>query len=84
MVGRVREHTLALACLRHGLPAVEGRGLDRLPAVVTRPFEATLAGGLADVGRAFQAVTELFVGEIEQVDADLARRIGPLLRALVP
>ncbi|WP_439377126.1 nucleotidyltransferase domain-containing protein [Amycolatopsis lexingtonensis] len=84
MVGRVREHALALACLRHGLPAVEGRGLDRLPAAVTRPFEATLAGGLDDVGRAFRAVTELFVGEIEQVDADLAGRIGPLLRALVP
>ncbi|RSD16473.1 nucleotidyltransferase family protein [Amycolatopsis eburnea] len=84
MVGRVREYTLALACLRHGLPAVEGRGLDQLPTTVARPFEATLAGGLDDLGRAFRAVTELFVNEIDQVDVDLARRIGPLLRELVP
>ncbi|WP_329051436.1 nucleotidyltransferase domain-containing protein [Amycolatopsis sp. NBC_01488] len=79
MIGRVREYALALACLRHGVPAVEGRGLDQLPADVTSPFEATLVRGLGDVGRAFHAVTELLVGEISRVDADLARRLGPLL-----
>lgn len=82
MIGRVREFALALACLRHGVPAVEGRGLDQLPADVTGPFEATLVGGLGDVDRAFHAVTELFIGEIELVDADLARRLAPLLREI--
>ncbi|MCR6487591.1 nucleotidyltransferase domain-containing protein [Amycolatopsis sp. OK19-0408] len=82
MIGRVREHALALACLRHGLPAVEGRGLDRLPASVTAPYEATLVRGLEDAARAFHAVTELFIGEIEHVDGDLARRLAPLLREL--
>jgi hypothetical protein len=31
MISGVRGHVLALACLRHGLPAVQGRGMDRLP-----------------------------------------------------
>jgi predicted nucleotidyltransferase len=82
MIGRVREYALALACLRHGVPAVEGRGLDQLPASVTAPFEATLLRGLEDGGRAFRAVTELFLGEIERVDDELAGRLAPLLREL--
>lgn len=82
MIGRVREFTLSLACLRHGVPAVEGRGLDRLPASVTSPFEATLVRALDDLGGPFRAVTELFIGEIEWVDADLAQRLAPLLREL--
>ena len=31
-VGSVRDHALALACLRHGLPAAQARGYDDLPA----------------------------------------------------
>ncbi|MEV7038936.1 nucleotidyltransferase domain-containing protein [Amycolatopsis sp. NPDC051061] len=82
MIGRVREYALALACLRHGVPAVEGRGLDQLPASVTAPFEATLLRGIEDAGRAFRAVTELLIGEIERVDNELAGRLAPLLREL--
>ncbi|MEV4148012.1 nucleotidyltransferase domain-containing protein [Amycolatopsis sp. NPDC049691] len=82
MIGRVREYALALACLRHGVPAVEGRGLDRLPADVAKPFEATLIGELRDAPRAFHAVTELFIGEIEHADTELAQRLAPLLREI--
>ena len=31
MISGVRDHALALACVRHGLPAVHGRGMDLLP-----------------------------------------------------
>jgi hypothetical protein len=31
-VGAVRDHALSLACLRHGLPAMQARGYDDLPA----------------------------------------------------
>lgn len=82
MIGRVREYALGLACLRHGVPAVEGRGLDQLPGDVTGPFEATLVAGLADLARPFRAVTELLIGEIELVDAELSQRLAPLLREL--
>jgi hypothetical protein len=40
-VGAVRDHTLSLACLRHGLPAVQGRGYDDLPYEILARFGAT-------------------------------------------
>jgi len=42
MVSGVRDHALSLACMRHSLPAVHGRGIDRLPEEVTARFEAAL------------------------------------------
>lgn len=37
-VGAVRDHALALACLRHGLPAMQARGYDDLPAQTLAQF----------------------------------------------
>src|SRR4051794_33827414 len=39
--GAVRDHALSLACLRHGLPAVQARGYDDLPAEMLTRFEGT-------------------------------------------
>src|SRR5438128_6797175 len=38
-VGAVRDHALSLACLRHGLPAVQARGYDDLSAETLARFE---------------------------------------------
>jgi hypothetical protein len=38
-VGAVRDHALSLACLRHGLPAVQARGYDDLSAETLAQFE---------------------------------------------
>jgi hypothetical protein len=38
-VGAVRDHALSLACLRRGLPAVQARGYDDLPAETLARFE---------------------------------------------
>ena len=38
-VGAVRDHALSLACLREGLPAVQARGYDDLPADTLARFE---------------------------------------------
>jgi hypothetical protein len=38
-VGAVRDHALSLACLREGLPAVQARGYDDLPAETLARFE---------------------------------------------
>ena len=38
-VGAVRDHALSLACLRQGLPAVQARGYDDLPAETLARFE---------------------------------------------
>jgi hypothetical protein len=40
-VGSVRDHALALACVSHGLVAVQARGYDDLPADVLGRFAAT-------------------------------------------
>ncbi len=81
MVTGMRNHVLALACLRHGLPSAEARGADDLPPQLL----AALAGGLVralDAGelrRAFGVVTDALLAEIRQIDADLLERLaGPL------
>jgi hypothetical protein len=43
-VGAVRDHALSLACLRNGLPAVQARGYDDLPAEILARFEAAHVG----------------------------------------
>jgi hypothetical protein len=42
-VGAVRDHALSLACLRQGLPAVQARGYDDLPAETLARFGETHA-----------------------------------------
>jgi len=43
-VGAVRDHALSLACLRQGLPAVQARGYDDLPAETLARFGDTHVG----------------------------------------
>ena len=43
-VGAVRDHALSLACLRHGVVAVQARGYDELPAEILAQFTRTLVG----------------------------------------
>jgi hypothetical protein len=45
-VGAVRDHALSLACLRQGLPAVQARGYDDLPAETLARFDDTHVGTL--------------------------------------
>src|SRR5438067_914492 len=84
MLSAMRDQVLALACLRHGLPAVEGRGIDRLPPEAT----AAVAGGLvrsldaAELRRAFGVVTAALIAEAERADAGLADRLSGPLREL--
>src|SRR5206468_12247247 len=40
-VGAVRDHALAVACLREGVPAVQARGYDDLSAETLARFDAT-------------------------------------------
>jgi hypothetical protein len=45
-IGAVRDHALSLACLRRGLPAVQARGFDDLPADTLAGFDGTHVGSL--------------------------------------
>src|SRR5262249_15089058 len=80
-ISGMRDQVLALACLRHGAPAVEGRGIDALPPEATAAVAAGLVRSLdaAEVRRAFAVVTDALIAEVERADADLAGRpSGPL------
>jgi hypothetical protein len=81
MVSGVRDHAFALAALRHGLPADQGRGMDRLPRDVTAPLEAALVRALdaAELRRAFGAATGGLLAEIQLADPGLAERLGAQL-----
>ncbi|MDQ3714957.1 MAG: nucleotidyltransferase domain-containing protein [Actinomycetota bacterium] len=81
MVSGVRDRVLALACLRHGVPAGEGRGMDSLPLEITAGLTEALVGSLdiAELRRAFRVAGEALLTEISQVDPELASRLaGPL------
>ena len=84
-VGAVRDRALALACLRHGLPAVQARGYDDLPAATLAAFEAThvrsldpgaLRGALAAAMRAL--VDEGGHAGVRSLDV-VVQRLGELL-----
>jgi hypothetical protein len=84
IVGMVRDHVLALACVRLGLPAREGRGMDRLPREVTERVAGALMRRIEaqELRRASHAAIEALIGVIRQVDVALAGRLDDPLRAL--
>jgi hypothetical protein len=85
MIGNVRDHVLAIACRRLGLPAVEGRGIDALPADVVDPLRDALVRSLepAELRRALGAVIDALLREIGAHDPTLAGRLHDVLLALV-
>jgi predicted nucleotidyltransferase len=84
MISGVRDHALALACLRHNLPAVQGRGMDRLPQEVKVRFEGAFVRTLEpeELRRAFVAAIDGLLSEIRRDDHDLATRLEAPLRQL--
>jgi hypothetical protein len=85
MISGIRDNALALACIRHGLPAVHGRGMDLLPTGVIAQFEDSLVGQLdtAELSRAFRVVVHGLLGEIRCVDEQLAGRLQETLTRLI-
>jgi len=70
MVSAVRDFTLALACIRLGLPSAHGRGMDSLPETVTEPLLVSMVGRLNsdELWRAFDSVLQGFTSEVNQAD----------------
>ncbi len=84
MISAVRDNALALACVRHSLPAAQGRGMDLLPGGVATQFEDSLVRQLdvAELSRAFNAVIRELLQEIRTSDAKLAGRLEAALTQL--
>lgn len=81
MLSGMRNHVFELACLRCGVVAKQGRGLDDLPALergaaakcVPCSLEAT------ELRRAFQETMEVLVSEIRHVDGEVDSRLSAVL-----
>lgn len=84
MISGMRDQVIALACLRNALPAVQGRGVDDLPAGDVAALGGTLVRSLdgAELRRAFGATSAALLAEVGRVDADLARRLTAPLTEL--
>lgn len=84
MISAVRDHVLALACLRHGVSAVQGRGMDDLPPEITQTLTGAIVRALdvPELRRAFGVITEALLVEVDRVDPGLAKRLAGTLREL--
>jgi predicted nucleotidyltransferase len=80
-IGAIREHTLALTCLRLGENARERRGADRLPSAETDPLADALVRSLdePELRRVLAAATRCLLGELEAWDPSRCARLSPLL-----
>jgi hypothetical protein len=85
MLSGMRDNVLALACLRHGVAAVQGRGLDDLPQEVRMRAVASLAGSVhaVELIQALRLTTAFLKDEISYIDAELARRLALPLEKIV-
>ena len=85
MISGARDHVLALACLRLGLPAVQGRGIDALPREIKDRLAPALVRTLEvpELERALAALVEALLDEAEQSDRSLAERLGAPLTQLL-
>lgn len=84
MISGMRDQILALACLRHDLPTVHGRGFDRLPPEGFPAIEPALVRSLdiPELKRAFAAAAEALLGEAKLADSALADSLAGPLREL--
>jgi hypothetical protein len=84
MISGMRDNALALACIRHGLPAVHGRGIDLLPREVAAQFEGSLVKQLdaAELSRCFRVAMDGLLSEIRCADQALAGRLQEALTLL--
>jgi hypothetical protein len=85
MLSGMRDSVLALACKRHGVAAVQGRGFDDLPEELRVQAADCLAQSLDPVAlkRAFRATTNILLDEIRYADAALAAQLTAPLHIVV-
>lgn len=76
MINGMRDHVMSLRCLRAGVNAVQGRGLDDLPDADEFMGTLALSTHPDELRRAFQVLSGLLVAEIN--DSVLAQTVREL------
>jgi hypothetical protein len=84
LISGIRDHVLALACLRFDHATNYAKGADLLPREISAPLEATLVRSLdeAELRRALAATTAALTDELERIEPALADRLQPTLAEL--
>ncbi|MFD4643757.1 nucleotidyltransferase domain-containing protein [Lentzea sp. NPDC058436] len=75
MINGMRDHVMSLWCLREGVNAVQGRGLDDLCEADAFAGTLVLSTHPDELRRAFQALTGLLLGEITEPELREAVRV---------
>jgi len=81
-ISELRNHLLALACLRLGENTFHGRGFDRLPSLVGEPLANALVCSLKEpeLRRALAVATKCLISELDKWDSTLCTRLSPVLQ----
>jgi Nucleotidyltransferase domain len=84
LISGVRDHVIALACLRLGHPTKFAKGADLLPTEIVEPLEQALVRSLdvPELRRALTAAARALAAELETYDPALADRLRPTLEEL--
>jgi hypothetical protein len=85
MLSGMRNHVFELTCLRYGVIAQQGRGLDDLPAAERDAAAGCIPQSLnpAELRRGFQNTMRMFVREIRHVDRAQEGRLAEVLNEIV-
>jgi hypothetical protein len=85
MLSGMRNHIGELACLRCGVIAAQGRGLDDLPLAERETSAACLPQSLesSELKRAFQKAMQALLEEVRHIDVELEGRLSGPLRDIV-
>lgn len=84
MITQVRDQALALACLRHGLPARYGSAIDSLPPGLLTIFESSLVRFIEtdEVRRAYGSTLALLCAQAQEAGGATNDRVAAALTAL--
>ncbi len=82
-ISAIRDHVVALACLRLGLPAAHAKGADGLPSTITTPLQEALIASLElqELSRALRAAVTALLREVDAADPDLSARLRRALHS---
>lgn len=85
MINGTRDQVISLACLRHGLPPDQGRGVDDLPENVKQELTDTVLRGLdsAELNRSFAGATHALLVEARHLDPRQATQLEAPLQELI-